>query len=638
MYLQHFFKLLFIFASFFFTIFSNVSEASSISCETAHSVIYDTDQQAYAAAFKCGTEIGTKWMEESRAQALQKDPNSDLFKNATTSEIVTYNPCLRTSGPRLGIGLAYGKQSEGAAGAYGFIVYRDSPACWNILGGQFMTFHKYYSFKRKCEYPFSDVEGECAAFCPPYAPEIDSINARCIADIDTEKPIEQCEFNPVVMATGEKLETEYDLVLGTSFPIEIKRIYRSFRAPEAKVLRGVKINTISPSSFLRAGWVKHTQPEGYNAPNFQVENEQRFLSDGVPYAGNKNWQVQLLHSLVERTYGGNVLVNYKDESENFVRLSNGLFKADHISSSELNEDTQGKRPQDKYWEYKRSDGYIVYFDKQAMLQSVVNPQGFIHTYDWEKRLGDPYQTNKLVISDEFGSSIAITFGIASTMVKAEASNGITLDYSYDDIGNLISVNKSFSSSLDGAKTLNNIIKQYHYEDDSYPYALTGMTDERGIRYATWKYDEVGRVVESTHVNDVDKGLIAYQENITTVTNVLGKQTKYHYQKVAGAKRLMKVEGIATNNCAAANKQYTYYQTGRVKTQTDWEGNVSYFEYNDKGQVTKRIDAYGTPEAYTVETQWHEFLEKPVLIVYPNKKELFEYNDKGLLTKRRTEAL
>lgn len=73
-------------------------------------------------------------------------------------------------------------------------------------------------------------------------------------------------------------------------------------------------------------------------------------------------------------------------------------------------------------------------------------------------------------------------------------------------------------------------------------------------------------------------------------------------------------------------------------QTYSESNVTYFEYNDKGQITKRTDAYGKPEALSVETTWHESLNEPVLITYPDKQESFKYNSQGLLINKSVIAL
>ncbi|UQW76404.1 hypothetical protein [Pseudomonas avellanae] len=41
-------------------------------------------------------------------------------------------------------------------------------------------------------------------------------------------------------------------------------------------------------------------------------------------------------------------------------------------------------------------------------------------------------------------------------------------------------------------------REYHYENSRNSGLLTGITDERGIRFATWVYDTQGRAVSSQH--------------------------------------------------------------------------------------------------------------------------------------------
>ena len=54
-------------------------------------------------------------------------------------------------------------------------------------------------------------------------------------------------------------------------------------------------------------------------------------------------------------------------------------------------------------------------------------------------------------------------------------------YSYDTNGNLTKVTKPDTYTI-----------QYEYENATYVNALTGITDEKGVRYATFGYDSSGR--------------------------------------------------------------------------------------------------------------------------------------------------
>ena len=72
---------------------------------------------------------------------------------------------------------------------------------------------------------------------------------------------------------------------------------------------------------------------------------------------------------------------------------------------------------------------------------------------------------------------------------------------------------------------------YHYENALYPDFLTGITDGRGVRYATFAYDTEGRAISSEHSGAQDKYTVAYSQApngdlVRTVTNPLGKVANY----------------------------------------------------------------------------------------------------------------
>ena len=113
---------------------------------------------------------------------------------------------------------------------------------------------------------------------------------------------------------------------------------------------------------------------------------------------------------------------------------------------------------------------------------------------------------------------------------------------------------------------------------------------------------------------------------TTVTNSLGKQTTYHYQEIQGVKRPLRVQGHASGNCITANKEYTYYDNGLLETQTDWSGDITRFEYNDRGLMTRKVVAEGTADEQITEQQWHASL--PLLL---------EVNKAGVVTRYQYNA-
>ena len=58
-----------------------------------------------------------------------------------------------------------------------------------------------------------------------------------------------------------------------------------------------------------------------------------------------------------------------------------------------------------------------------------------------------------------------------------------------------------SSPASSGKTA--AVKRYHHEDGRWPQAVTGITDEAGVRYGTYAYDAQGRVTRSELAGGAD---------------------------------------------------------------------------------------------------------------------------------------
>src|SRR6185312_10136560 len=85
----------------------------------------------------------------------------------------------------------------------------------------------------------------------------------------------------------------------------------------------------------------------------------------------------------------------------------------------------------------------------------------------------------------------------------------------------------------------------------FPYALTGIFDERGIKFVSWTYDSKGRATSSQHSGGDELTTFSYDDvnNKVTVTNALGRSTVYSFQRIFGIiQKLTAVDGISTTNC------------------------------------------------------------------------------------------
>jgi YD repeat-containing protein len=53
------------------------------------------------------------------------------------------------------------------------------------------------------------------------------------------------------------------------------------------------------------------------------------------------------------------------------------------------------------------------------------------------------------------------------------------------------------------------VRRYHHEDGRWPQAVTGITDEAGVRYGTYAYDDQGRVKKSELAGGAERLDFAY---------------------------------------------------------------------------------------------------------------------------------
>ncbi|MDH1265678.1 DUF6531 domain-containing protein [Pseudomonas sp. GD03944] len=280
-------------------------------------------------------------------------------------------------------------------------------------------------------------------------------------------------------------------------------------------------------------------------------------------------------------------------------------------TSELSE--LGKISQDgTNWIYLSPAQERFKFDNLGRLISTTSPQGQTHALS--------YSSSTVTVVDDFGHTLTLTQddrGQPLTMNTA----GTSVTYNYDNVSRLISLTKVQSSATQN--------RTFHYENTSYPRFLTGITDESGVRYATWAYDSQGRAISSEHAGAVEKITLTYNsDGSTTITNELGKKTTYRFQNIQGVRHVVAIEGQPSANCPSSNSAFTYDTRGLLKSKTDNKGYVTTYDYNTRGLESSRTEASGTPQARTITTTWHSDFFAPIAVVEPHQTTNYTYDPQG----------
>ncbi|POR46473.1 DUF6531 domain-containing protein, partial [Bosea psychrotolerans] len=181
---------------------------------------------------------------------------------------------------------------------------------------------------------------------------------------------------------------------------------------------------------------------------------------------------------------------------------------------------------------------------------------------------------------------------------------------------------------------NNETITYHYEDTNNKFALTGVTDERGIRYATWGYDAQGRATSSVHAGGVDQYSFSYGSGTTTVTNPFGKQEVITYATTSqGNKLVSSLAGQPSTNCPLSNTTRSYDANDFMASVTDAEGRVTTYVNDTIGQPTSITRGSGTTSAATSTITWNATWRVPSQVVDPGLTTDYVWNTSGQLTSR-----
>ena len=185
-------------------------------------------------------------------------------------------------------------------------------------------------------------------------------------------------------------------------------------------------------------------------------------------------------------------------------------------------------------------------------------------------------------------------------------------------------------------------RTYVYESASWPFALTGIVDERGERYATYDYDSTGRGSSTQHAGADNKWTLAYGfpygQPQTTATDPFGGQHTYDFSMAGGTYKLTQHLG------PGAGDSYTYDANGNRSRRTDPKGYVTTYVYDTARNLeTSRTEAYGSSVARTITTTWHPTYRLPATITEPsgvsgvNLVTEFTYDASGNLTKKKLTA-
>ncbi|RZZ88591.1 RHS repeat protein [Pseudoxanthomonas winnipegensis] len=275
-------------------------------------------------------------------------------------------------------------------------------------------------------------------------------------------------------------------------------------------------------------------------------------------------------------------------------------------------------------EYQLDTGYESYrfnsFGRAYLVQRASGDQISIE-FDSERRIKRAvHSTGRYLNFNYVGGPNKDSLEVESI----NDSDGVLVSYVYDEQKRL-----RYASYRDGST------KEYFYEDSSFAFALTGIADESGARFATFAYDPNGLAVLSEHAGGVDRGEFDYRPDGTaTHVDALGKVEEIHFSSATPYRKIAQVvasDGTSSTDYLSDSADFRR----RVASRTDKRGVQELFSYEDRSDsslgdvwITKRTEAAGTAEQRTLESWRSQLTNHLVRSVSSTQVSTYVLNARG----------
>ena len=302
------------------------------------------------------------------------------------------------------------------------------------------------------------------------------------------------------------------------------------------------------------------------------------------------------------------------------------------------------------WHYVAA-GIQETYDSRGRLIAATDRASRTRTLAYDAAVGDGGDGDPDTldfVADDLGRRLVFIHDAQKRIATVIDPWGSEWTCGYDSAGNLVSV-----VYPDGRS------RTYHYNEADHtgganlPHALTGITDENGDRYATYRYGEDGKAVATSHAHDANAYELTYHsDGSTTVIDPLGASRTYTFADVHGVPKSTGQSQPGGSGCGPASTAITYDDNGNVASRSDFNGNTTCYEYDSRRNLEiARLEGMAagtacpanllghTPAPNSAErivrTEWGTgyLVSRPTRITEPGRETTFSYDSYGNLTKR-----
>ena len=383
--------------------------------------------------------------------------------------------------------------------------------------------------------------------------------------------------------------------------------------PQCGLSAGNPINIATGNKYHQAR--DSVLPGGLEIVRHYNSNDSALRSFGTGWRGNFSRKINHVRSSASSDVA--IAVIRDDGAENFWHLEGGILLAPPDATGRLEITSDGGAITG--YTYIPNDNSIETYDARGRLVIIDDDQGQTLHFSYSDAL-------LTLVATASGRALVYSHNPEGTVSQISSSDGTSWKYHYDANGNLTQLEHP-----DGS------IKTYHYENTDYPNALTGESDELGIRIRSWAYDASGRAILSTFgdpASSIERNEIIYNEDgSTTTVDSLQKTANHNFENAQGIAKSGSVSELC-ESCSNTTGTTSYDSQGNKNIVTDFNGNISDYDYTADNFLQRVTYAVGTASEWAITYQWDPLVRKPVEIVRPGQSVTYSYNDRGQLLNRR----
>jgi YD repeat-containing protein len=257
-------------------------------------------------------------------------------------------------------------------------------------------------------------------------------------------------------------------------------------------------------------------------------------------------------------------------------------------------------------------GGYRYVDVAAQTQETYDAAGKLTAIHWASAasLTLSYSTGATAVApeagyllqaqDSYGRTVAFTYQLPS---GADPTTGGLLASITDAQGQATTLAYDATANLTGITWADGKSRAFHYEDAAVTKGLTGITDELGVRYATFGYDSQGRAISTEYTGGVGRYSASYttppQVVVTEVFDAAAQVLyRYHDWATPQGTSVATPQGTSLAMGATTINGKNYLTSQSQPAGSGCAASTSAMTYDANGNLASRDDFNGTRACYT----------------------------------------